>query len=112
MISKIATRLRALLRILSGVRPAEVSFDELDQRIAYLCAAEAADTIASRFTPETDRFEEEQEVFRQIWQLVFEAISRYATHETHHGPVCRKQLQREKIFRALREQDGASDIPF
>jgi hypothetical protein len=98
------------VKILFGVRPAELSFDELDQRIAECCACEAADVIAGRFIPYRS-FEEDDENCRQVYRLVFQAMKHYATHEAQHGPVCRNELRQEKICRE-RMKKRRADIPF
>lgn len=112
MIAKTVPRFRAALRVLAGVRLAEASFDEVDTRVAHCCAFEAADSITARFLPETDKLAEDHELCRQVARLVFEAIKRYATHETRYGPMCREQIRKEKIYRAGMEKEGASDILF
>jgi hypothetical protein len=111
MITTIVTRVLMVLKVLVGVRPAEVRFDEVDHRIAGWCAFEAADKIAGRFIPPTDSMDEDDQICREISELVFDAIKGYATHEAHHGPVFREQIRQEKIHRErLAEMD--SEIPF
>jgi hypothetical protein len=102
----------AAARVLSGTRPAEVQFDELDDRIADGCAFAAADVIAGRFVPEPD-LATDHENCRQIARLVKNAIKEYASEElTNH---CREQLRMEKAHRRATEGEAKEHdfrIPF
>lgn len=83
----ILARLRAASRVLVGARPAELSFDEVDNRIAEWCAAVATDKITGLFVPEADDLDAYDHVHREITRFVFEAIREYASHEAKHGPI-------------------------
>jgi hypothetical protein len=111
MVGKFIARVRAAFLVLIGVRPVEVSFDELDERIAGWCAAEAADTITGRFIPAGDDFARVNAMFQQVSQLGYEAIREYASWEANQGPACCKELRQERINPARREKEDFY-IPF
>lgn len=110
MLSRLAARFRMALKVLFGVRPAELSFDEVDQRIAQWCACEAADVVAGRFIPYRS-IEEDDENCRQVTRIVLDSIKRYATHEAECGPVCRNEIRQEEICRE-RSKKQQADVPF
>jgi hypothetical protein len=106
------TRIRDALRVLAGVRPAEVSFDELDRRIGDWCASAVTDRITGLLAPDTDDLDAYDDVHREVTRLVFAAITEYASHEARHGPHCREALRREQGGRTVPKEQAQSDIPF
>ncbi len=109
---EIFTRIRDALRVLAGVRPAEVSFDELDRHIGDWCASAVADRITGLLAPDTDDLNAYDHVHREVTRLVFEAIAEYASHEARHGTDCRESLERQRACQTPRKVQGQADIPF
>jgi hypothetical protein len=98
--------------MLAGVRPAEISFDELDRRIGECCAWAAADKITGLLAPDTDDCDAFDRVHCEVTRLVFAAIADYASHEAKHGLVCRDALRAEQSRRTIPQERAQSDIPF
>jgi hypothetical protein len=109
---EIFTRMRDALRVLAGVRPAEVSFDELDRRIGECCACAAADKITGLLAPDMDDLDAFDRLHVEVTRLVIAAIAEYASHEARHGLVCRAALRTEQSRRTMPEERAQSDIPF
>lgn len=105
-------RIVAAAKVLAGVRPAEVQFDDLDERIADWCAYAAADVIAGRFVPESNDVEADDRTCGQIALVVLDAIRLYASHEATHGPQCREQLAVERKCTKQVTKPGDREIPF
>ncbi len=109
---RVIIHVRDAIRVLAGVRPAEIAFDELDQRIGESCAVVAADKITALLAPDTDDLDAYDDVHRNVTRWVFEAIKEYASHEARHGTICRESLRRERACQNRREEQGQPDIPF
>jgi hypothetical protein len=107
----IITRVRDAGRVLAGVRPAEVSFDELDRCIGVQCAVAAAHMITSLLVPDADTIGAYYAVHRQVTRFVLKAIEDYASFEVWNGRHCREAMRR-RARQAPREEQGPSDIPF
>jgi hypothetical protein len=105
-------RIVAAAKVLAGVRPAEVRFDELDERIADCCAFAAADIIVGRFVPQPDNVEEDHRTCRRVALVVLDAIKQYASHEATQGPLCREQLTAERNRKRRPTTPGDLEIPF
>jgi hypothetical protein len=105
-------RIVAAVKILAGVRPAEVWFDELDERIADWCALAAADVIMGRFVPQPNDFEDDCRTCGEVGLVIIDAIKQFASREARNGPQCREQLwaERKRKKRPPRPDDHA--IPF
>jgi hypothetical protein len=109
---EIFTRIRDALRVLAGVRAAEVSFDEFDRCIGDCCAYDAADRITGLFAPDADDLDAFDHVYCEVTRLVFAAIAAYTSHETRHGTAWRAALRIEQGRRTVPEEQAQSDIPF
>jgi hypothetical protein len=105
-------RIVAAAKILAGVRPAEVSFGELDQRIADCCAFAAADAIVGRFVPAPDDLGEDHRTCCEVADVVVGAIKLYASHEATHGRHCRRQLRAEANRRKRPPESHDHQTPF
>jgi hypothetical protein len=105
-------RIIAAVKILAGVRPAEVSFDELDERIAEWCAIAAADRIVGSIVPAPESCEEDNRICNQVALAIIDAIRLYASHEAMHGPQCREQLEAERKRSMRATNAGDPEIPF
>jgi hypothetical protein len=97
-------RIVAAVKVLAGVRPAEVQYEELDERIAERCAGEAADVIAAHVAPpEADK--KSRAVLRwHIAMVVYDAIERYAGLERVPEPLSCLRC-RPVILRSFRKPD-------
>jgi hypothetical protein len=109
---QIITRFRDAVRVLTGVRPAEVSFDKLDRWIGHDCAAAAADKITSLLAPDTDDVAASDDIDRKVTRFVFEAIEDYVNFEARYGEDIRQLLWRLRAGQTPRQEQGQPDIPF
>jgi hypothetical protein len=105
-------RIVAAAKVLAGVRPAEVQFDEVDERIADWCAYAVADFIVGSVVPAPDDLEADHLLCCRVALAVIDAIKLYASHEATHGPRCREQVEaeRKRAMRATNAKDP--EIPF
>jgi hypothetical protein len=101
-------RLIAAGKLLSRMRPAELQFDELDDRIAEGCAFATADIIAGRLIPPPIDLATDDENCRQIARLIKEAIKQYSSN--HLTDICRDELRQEKAYRQTCQNE--EEIPF
>jgi hypothetical protein len=93
--------------LILGHRPATVRFDALDRKIAEKCAFWKADVIASRFVPMRETIDEDDDVWREIAQVVNEAIEAYVTYSVELERRCEENLAlQEDNLRAKGEVPG------